>query len=210
MYLIGTPAAWNRPLPVAGASPKQRAMTAIDEKQMLAKAETLIEALPYFQRYAGRSFVVKYGGHAMGDPEAARDFAEDIVLLKAVGINPVVVHGGGPQIGAMLKKLGVESRFVDGLRVTDKATAEVAEMVLSGGINKELVGWIAQAGGKAIGLSGKDGGLVTARKISRTARQPDSEIEQVIDLGFVGEPESVDTTVLNTLSRAGMIPIVAP
>src|SRR5690606_17383305 len=186
------------------------AMTASRDKLMLAKAETLIEALPYFQRYAGRSFVVKYGGHAMGDPEAARDFAEDIVLLKAVGINPVVVHGGGPQIGAMLKKPGVESRFVDGLRVTDKATAEVAEMVLSGGINKELVGWIAQAGGKAIGLSGKDGGLVTARKISRTARQPDSEIEQVIDLGFVGEPETVDITVLDTVSKAGMIPIIAP
>lgn len=185
-------------------------MTAIDEKQMLAKAETLIEALPYFQRYAGRSFVVKYGGHAMGDPEAARDFAEDIVLLKAVGIDPVVVHGGGPQIGAMLKKLGVESRFVDGLRVTDQATADVAEMVLSGAINKELVGWIAQAGGKAIGISGKDGGLVTASKVSRTAIDPDSQIEQAIDLGFVGEPESVDTTVLKTVSKAGMIPIVAP
>lgn len=185
-------------------------MTASQEKQMLAKAETLIEALPYFQRYAGRTFVVKYGGHAMGDPEAARDFAEDIVLLKAVGINPVVVHGGGPQIGAMLKKLGVESRFVDGLRVTDKATAEVAEMVLSGAINKELVSWISQAGGKAIGISGKDGGLVTASKVKRTTRDPDSNIEQVVDLGFVGEPEHVDTTILETASRAGMIPIVAP
>ena len=185
-------------------------MTATDEKQMLIKAETLIEALPYFQRYAGRTFVVKYGGHAMGDPEAARDFAEDIVLLKAVGINPVVVHGGGPQIGAMLKKLGVESRFVDGLRVTDKATAEVAEMVLSGAINKELVGWIAQAGGKAIGISGKDGGLVTASKVERTAKDPDSQIEQAIDLGFVGEPAEVDTTILDTASRAGMIPVVAP
>ena len=185
-------------------------MTATDEKQMLIKAETLIEALPYFQRYAGRTFVVKYGGHAMGDPEAARDFAEDIVLLKAVGINPVVVHGGGPQIGAMLKKLGVESRFVDGLRVTDKATAEVAEMVLSGAINKELVGWIAQAGGKAIGISGKDGGLVTASKVERTTKDPDSQTEEAIDLGFVGEPASVDTTILDTVSKAGMIPIVAP
>ena len=137
----------------------------------LSKAEVLIEALPYFQRYAGRTFVVKYGGHAMGDPEAARDFAEDIVLLKAVGINPVVVHGGGPQIGQMLKRLGVESTFVDGLRVTDEATAKVAEMVLSGAINKELVGWIAAAGGKAIGISGKDGGMVTARKVSRTTRE---------------------------------------
>ncbi len=180
------------------------------DKAMLAKAETLIEALPYFQRYAGRTFVVKYGGHAMGDPEAARDFAEDIVLLKAVGINPVVVHGGGPQIGAMLKKLGVESKFVDGLRVTDKATAEVAEMVLSGAINKELVGWIAQAGGKAIGISGKDGGLVRATKVQRTMKDPDSNIEQAVDLGFVGEPTHVDTSVLETISKAGMIPVVAP
>lgn len=185
-------------------------MSASIDATMLAKAEVLIEALPYFQRYAGRTFVVKYGGHAMGDPEAAKDFAEDIVLLKAVGINPVVVHGGGPQIGAMLKKLGVESTFVDGLRVTDKATAEVAEMVLSGAINKELVGWIAGAGGKAIGLSGKDGGLVTARKVERTTRDPGSNIEQVVDLGFVGEPSHVDTTILDTVVAAGMIPIVAP
>lgn len=176
----------------------------------LAKAETLIEALPYLQRYAGRTFVVKYGGHAMGDPEAARDFAEDVVLLKAVGINPVVVHGGGPQIGAMLKKLGVESTFVDGLRVTDKATAEIAEMVLSGAINKELVGWIAGAGGKALGISGKDGGLVTAAKVRRTTKDPDSAIEQVVDLGFVGEPQSVDISLLETACAAGMIPVIAP
>jgi acetylglutamate kinase len=177
---------------------------------MLAKAETLVEALPYLQRYAGKTFVVKYGGHAMGDPEAARQFAEDVVLLKAVGINPVVVHGGGPQIGAMLKKLGVESKFIDGLRVTDKATAEVAEMVLSGAINKELVGWIAGAGGKALGISGKDGGLVIASKVQRTAKDPDSKIEQAIDLGFVGEPTSVDTTLIETASAAGMIPVIAP
>ena len=174
------------------------------------KAEVLIEALPYFQRYAGRTFVVKYGGHAMGDPKAARDFAEDIVLLKAVGINPVVVHGGGPQIGAMLKKLGVESTFVDGLRVTDKATADVAEMVLSGAINKELVGWIAAAGGRAIGISGKDGKLVTATKVERTTKVPDSNIEQAVDLGFVGEPSHVDTSVIDTIVAAGMIPVIAP
>jgi acetylglutamate kinase len=137
--------------------------------------------------------VVKYGGHAMGDPEAARDFAEDIVLLKAVGINPVVVHGGGPQIGAMLKKLGVESTFRRWPAGDDKATAEVAEMVLSGAINKELVGWIAAAGGKAIGISGKDGGLVTATKVSRTVKDPDSQIEQAVDLGFVGEPTAWST-----------------
>lgn len=181
-----------------------------DDTAMLAKAEVLIEALPYFQRYAGRTFVVKYGGHAMGDPEAARDFAEDIVLLRAVGINPVVVHGGGPQIGAMLRKLGVESTFVDGLRVTDRETAQVAEMVLSGAINKELVGWIAQAGGRAIGVSGKDGGLVTATKVTRTTRDPDSNIEQAVDLGFVGEPAQVDTTLIDTAVAAGMIPVIAP
>ncbi len=177
---------------------------------MLTKAETLVEALPYLQRYAGRTFVVKYGGHAMGDPDLAHDFAQDVVLLKAVGINPVVVHGGGPQIGAMLKKLGVESTFVDGLRVTDKATAEVAEMVLSGAINKEIVRWIAGAGGKAIGISGKDGGLVTAAKVQRTTKDPGSQIEQVVDLGFVGEPKSVDTSVIKTISDAGMIPVIAP
>jgi len=177
---------------------------------MLAKAETLVEALPYLQRYAGQTFVVKYGGHAMGDPELTHDFAEDVVLLKAVGINPVVVHGGGPQIGAMLKKLGVESRFIDGLRVTDKATAEVAEMVLSGAINKEIVGWIGKAGGKALGISGKDGGLVRATKVQRTSRDPDSQIEQVVDLGFVGDPTHVDTSILETACAAGMIPVIAP
>ncbi|MDP9056158.1 MAG: acetylglutamate kinase [Pseudomonadota bacterium] len=177
---------------------------------LLAKAETLVEALPYLQRYAGKTFVVKYGGHAMGDATLARDFAEDVVLLKAVGINPVVVHGGGPQIGAMLKKLGVESRFVDGLRVTDKATAEIAEMVLSGAINKELVSWISRAGGKAIGISGKDGGLITAHKLKRTVRDPDSQIEEALDLGFVGDPEVSDLTVIDTICAAGMIPVIAP
>ena len=180
------------------------------DKSLLAKAEVLVEALPYMQRYAGQIFVVKYGGHAMGDPEAARDFAEDIVLLKAVGINPVVVHGGGPQIGAMLKKLGVESSFIDGLRVTDAETAKVAEMVLSGAINKELVGWIGEAGGRAVGISGKDGNFVRAEKVERTTRDPDSNIERAVDLGFVGEPKHVDRKVIDTLSAAGMIPVVAP
>jgi len=177
---------------------------------MLAKAETLTEALPYLQRYAGKTFVVKYGGHAMGDPELARSFAEDVVLLKAVGINPVVVHGGGPQIGSMLKRLGVESRFVDGLRVTDAETAQIAEMVLAGSINKEIVGWIGQAGGKAVGLSGKDARLVVAEKVGRA--QPDKlqGIERHVDLGFVGEPRHVDRTILDTLSAAGFIPVLAP
>ncbi|MES2055562.1 MAG: acetylglutamate kinase [Pseudomonadota bacterium] len=177
---------------------------------LLAKAETLTEALPYMQRYAGATFVVKYGGHAMGDPELARDFAEDVVLMKAVGINPVVVHGGGPQIGAMLKKLGVESSFVDGLRVTDAQTAQVAEMVLSGAINKELVAWIGQAGGRAVGISGKDASFVRAKKVERTRRDPDSNIERAVDLGFVGEPVSVDRSIIDTLSAAGVIPVVAP
>ena len=167
---------------------------------LLAKAETLTEALPYIQRYAGQTFVVKYGGHAMGDPEAARDFAEDVVLLKAVGINPVVVHGGGPQIGAMLKTQGIESRFVDGLRVTDAATMKTAEMVLSGAINKEIVGWISAAGGRAVGISGKDGRLVTVTKVAHPTD----------DLGFVGEPDDIDTRVIETISKAGMIPVVAP
>ena len=170
----------------------------------------LIEALPYLQRYAGRTFVVKYGGNAMGDPQAARDFAQDVVLLKAVGIDPVVVHGGGPQIGAMLAKLGVETRFVDGLRVTDGSTMEVAEMVLSGAINKQLVGSIAQAGGRALGVSGKDGGLVTARKLTRVSVDPDSAIERAVDLGFVGEPAAVDTSLIETAVAGGLIPVVAP
>ena len=185
-------------------------MTHAPDPAMLAKAETLTEALPYLQRYAGATFVVKYGGHAMGDPELARDFAEDVVLLKAVGINPVVVHGGGPQIGAMLRKLGVESSFVDGLRVTDAETAKVAEMVLSGAINKEIVSWIAAAGGRAVGISGKDGGFVRAAKVARTKRDPDSNIERAVDLGFVGEPEAIDRMVIDTISAAGMIPVIAP
>ena len=182
----------------------------MSERDIHAKAQVLIEALPYLQRYAGRTFVVKYGGNAMGDPDAAREFASDVVLLQAVGIHPVVVHGGGPQIGAMLERLGVETRFVDGLRVTDGETASVAEMVLSGGINKDIVARIAEAGGRAIGISGKDGGLVTARKVQRTARDPESSIERAVDLGFVGEPERIDTALIETARTAGMIPVVAP
>jgi acetylglutamate kinase len=176
---------------------------------MLAKTETLVEALPYLQKYAGATFVVKYGGHAMGDPELARDFAEDVVLLKAVGINPVVVHGGGPQIGSMLKRLGIKSEFVDGLRVTDAATAEVAEMVL-GAINKEIAAWINRAGGTAVGISGKDAHLVTARKVTRTARDPGSAIEREIDLGFVGEPDTVDRRIIDVMTAQNVIPVIAP
>ncbi|MFO1240754.1 MAG: acetylglutamate kinase [Sphingomonadaceae bacterium] len=180
------------------------------DQSALAKAEVLTEALPYMQRYAGATFVVKYGGHAMGDPAAARDFADDVVLLKAVGINPIVVHGGGPQIGAMLKKLGVESTFVGGLRVTDRETAQVAEMVLSGAINKEIVGWITQAGGEAVGLSGKDARLVIAEKVRRQEADPNRGIERNVDLGFVGEPVTVNRAILDTLSASGVIPVIAP
>ena len=185
-------------------------MTAATDLAVALKAATLIEALPYLQRYAGKTFVIKYGGHAMGDTDAAREFARDVVLLKQVGINPVVVHGGGPQIGAMLDKLGVQSSFVDGLRVTDAVTARIAEMVLCGGINKEIVGWIGQAGGRAIGLSGKDGNFVTAHRLRRTKRDPESNIEKVIDLGFVGDPSRVDRSVIDAQVAAGFIPVIAP
>ena len=174
------------------------------------QARLLSEALPFMQKYENKTVVVKYGGHAMGDPEAARDFAEDVVLMKAVGINPVVVHGGGPQIGAMLKRLGVESRFVDGLRVTDAETARIAEMVLAGSINKEIVSWIGQAGGRAVGISGKDGGFVTAEKVGRNTPDRLQGIERHVDLGFVGEPVGVDRRIIDTLSSAGIIPVVAP
>ncbi|MDZ7282391.1 acetylglutamate kinase [Sphingomonas sanguinis] len=177
---------------------------------LLAKAETLTEALPYLQRYAGKTFVVKYGGHAMGDPERQRDFAEDMVLLKAVGINPVVVHGGGPQIGAMLKRLGVESQFVNGLRVTDRETAQIAEMVLAGSINKEIVSWISAAGGRAVGISGKDAGLVIAEKIQGREADPLKGIERHVDLGFVGEPVAVDPRLIESLCADGIIPVIAP
>ena len=176
--------------------------------ELLGKAETLVEALPYLQRYAGQTFVVKYGGHAMGDPARQRDFAQDIVLLRAVGINPVVVHGGGPQIGKMLARLGVESHFVGGLRVTDAETAAVAEMVL-GAINKDIVSWIAEAGGRAVGLSGKDAGLVIAEKVGRDAN-PQIGVERHVDLGFVGEPARVDRRVIDTLLTADIIPVIAP
>jgi acetylglutamate kinase len=176
----------------------------------LAKTETLIEALPYLRKYAGKTFVVKYGGHAMGEDSLAMSFAQDIVLLKKVGIHPVVVHGGGPQIGAMLKRLNIASNFVDGLRVTDAQTAEVAEMVLAGSINKDIVTFINRAGGVAVGISGKDANLVTVKKLTRTKRDPDSNIEQAVDLGFVGEPDVIDTTVLDLLRQSNLIPVVAP
>jgi acetylglutamate kinase len=174
------------------------------------QAETLTKALPHMQRYDQQVVVVKYGGHAMGDPAAAEDFAEDIVLLEQAGVFPIVVHGGGPQIGAMLAKLGIKSEFKAGLRVTDQATVDIVEMVLAGSINKQIVSYISAEGGKAVGLCGKDGDMVLARKISRTEVDPDSNIEKVVDLGFVGEPESVNRRVLDDLLKAEIIPVIAP
>ena len=173
-------------------------------------ARVLSEALPYMQRYDEANIVIKYGGHAMGDEHLAREFARDVVLLEQTAINPVVVHGGGPQIEAMLKRVGVESQYAAGLRITDEKTLEIVEMVLSGLINKQMVGYINAAGGKAIGLSGKDGNMLIARKLTRTVVDPDSHIEKVVDLGLVGEPDKVDVTVLTQILGREIIPVLAP
>tara|TARA_B100001093_G_scaffold465790_1_gene483722 strand:- start:2834 stop:3742 length:909 start_codon:yes stop_codon:yes gene_type:complete len=178
--------------------------------QFLEKAGMLIEALPFMRRYSDKTIVVKFGGHAMGEPEYVSAFASDIALLDQVGARPVVVHGGGPQIGEMLKKLQIESNFVDGLRVTDEATISVVEMVLAGGINKALVAAITMAGGRAVGISGKDGGLIMARKLLAQAKSAESAIEKVVDLGFVGEPSKINTEVLDALGEKNLIPVVAP
>jgi acetylglutamate kinase len=170
----------------------------------------LSEALPYMHLFAGQTFVIKYGGHAMGDEELSQNFARDVALLKQVGINPVIVHGGGPQIGAMLERLQIKSSFVDGLRVTDKETVEIAEMVLSGTLNKKIVTSINAAGGMAIGLSGKDGNLIEAQKLTRTQRDPDSNIERILDLGFVGEPSHINPEILESFEENDVIPVIAP
>jgi acetylglutamate kinase len=185
-------------------------MSASDPVSPVVQARILSEALPYMQRYDEEIIVVKYGGHAMGEEQLARDFARDIVLLEQTAINPIVVHGGGPQIEAMLKKVGVQSQYAAGLRITDAKTLEIVEMVLAGSINKQMVGYINEAGGKAIGLCGKDGNMVVARKLTRTVIDPDSAIEQVIDLGYVGEPDKVDTTVLTQILGRELIPVLAP
>ena len=174
------------------------------------QAAVLASALPFLRRYAGDTIVVKYGGHAMGDPALSEAFGHDVALLKLVGVNPVVVHGGGPQINAMLDRLDIKSTFVEGLRITDAAMVEVVEMVLSGSVNKQVAELINRAGALAIGISGKDGGMIRARKLTRTVRDADSGIERVLDLGFVGEPEHVDTRVLYALSGSGVIPVIAP
>ncbi|MDF1721562.1 MAG: acetylglutamate kinase [Minwuia sp.] len=180
------------------------------DDELMKKAATLQEALPYLKRFAGEVFVVKYGGHAMGDASLSQAFARNIVLLKQVGIHPVIVHGGGPQIGAMLDRLKIQSEFVDGLRVTDRATVDIVEMVLSGSINKQIVTAIQQAGGMAIGLSGKDGGLIQARKLNRSRRDPDSNIERILDLGFVGEPKLINPDIFNAIDLDSVIPVIAP
>ena len=174
------------------------------------QARLLAQALPFMQRYENKTIVVKYGGHAMGDAELGKAFAADIALLKQSGVNPIVVHGGGPQIGAMLSKMGIESKFEAGLRVTDRQTVEIVEMVLAGSINKEIVALINAEGEWAIGLCGKDGNMVFAEKAKKTIVDPDSNIERVLDLGFVGEPVEVDRTLLDLLARSEMIPVIAP
>jgi acetylglutamate kinase len=176
----------------------------------LAQARVLVQALPHMQRYDDEIVVLKYGGHAMGDEQAARDFARDVVLLEQSGVNPVVVHGGGPQIGDMLKRLKIKSEFSAGLRVTDAATVEIVEMVLAGSINKQIVGFINEAGGRAVGLCGKDGNMLLAKKLTRTFADPGSAIEKEVDLGFVGEPAKVDTTVLDQILGRELIPVLAP
>ena len=175
----------------------------------LSKVEFLSEVLPYMHQYNGSSLVIKYGGHAMTDKDMQLSFASDIALLQQVGSKPVVVHGGGPQIEQMLKKLNIKTGFVDGLRVTDKNTVKIVEMVLSGAINKSIVASIMSAGAKAVGISGKDGGLIKAEKIM-SRRDPESAIEKVVDLGFVGKPSNIDNKVLDALMKGGLIPVVAP
>jgi len=178
----------------------------IDQAAAIDQANILMQALPHMLHYDDTIIVVKYGGHAMGDESVARNFARDMVLLEQSGVNPVVVHGGGPQIGAMLGKLGIKSEFADGLRVTDKATVEVVEMVLAGAINKQIVGFINSEGGRAIGLCGKDGNMVTAQKV----RKVEQDGKPAIDLGFVGEPSKVDSTVLEQVLGRELIPVLAP
>ena len=175
-----------------------------------AKAKVLSEALPYMQRYDRKTVVVKYGGHAMGDPSLAADFARDIVLIKQSGVNPVVVHGGGPQIGSLLERLNIKSEFKGGLRVTDRETVEVVEMVLAGSVNKEIVTAINTQGGKAVGISGKDANLMRAKRLERRWRDPGSDIEQIADLGFVGDPVAVDPHIIDVIIHSDLIPVVAP
>lgn len=203
----------ERPAPAKARSvPRARAVSGVAEvlASVHAKAKVLSEALPYMQRYDRKTVVVKYGGHAMGDPALAADFARDIVLIKQAGVNPVVVHGGGPQIGSLLDRLNIRSEFKGGLRVTDRETVEVVEMVLAGSVNKEIVTAINSQGGKAVGISGKDANLMRAKRLERRWRDPSSNIEQIVDLGFVGEPAHVDPHIIDVIINSDLIPVVAP
>ena len=180
------------------------------EAEWLDQAKMLSQALPFMKRYSDKTVVIKYGGHAMGDLELAKLFARDIVLLRQVGLYPIIVHGGGPQIGAMLKRLNVKSEFIDGLRVTDEETMKIAEMVLAGSINKEIVSAINEAGGRAAGLCGKDGNLIKAKKLVRTKRDESSNVERVLDLGLVGEPDVIDPHILKCFEHSDITPVIAP
>jgi acetylglutamate kinase len=180
------------------------------EAEWLDQAKMLSQALPFMKRYSDKTVVIKYGGHAMGDLELAKLFARDIVLLRQVGLYPIIVHGGGPQIGAMLKRLNVKSEFIDGLRVTDEETMKIAEMVLVGSINKEIVSAINEAGGRAAGLCGKDSNLIKAKKLVRTKRDESSNVERVLDLGLVGEPDVIDPHILKCFEHSDITPVIAP
>ncbi|MEQ8665219.1 MAG: acetylglutamate kinase [Rhodospirillales bacterium] len=189
---------------------KKKTMTVKDAEEWLEHAQLLSEALPFMRRNHGKTIVIKYGGHAMGDHDMAKSFARDVALLRQTGCNPIVVHGGGPQIAEMLERLKIKSDFIDGLRVTDEATVEVVEMVLSGAINKNIVHDINEAGGLAVGLSGKDCGLIKADRMRRTKRDPDSNIERILDLGLVGEPRDVDPHLLDFFEKSDITPVIAP
>ncbi len=178
--------------------------------QAIETSRILSEAMPYIQKFVGKTIVIKYGGNAMTDEKLKASFARDIVMMKLIGINPIVVHGGGPQIGNLLEKLQIESHFVNGMRVTDSKTMDVVEMVLGGMVNKEIVGLINSAGGKAIGLTGKDGELLRARKLRVKHKTPDMEAPEIIDIGHVGEVESVNVKVLKMLENSDFIPVIAP
>jgi len=183
---------------------------ALDAQAATQVAHVLTESLPYIRRFAGKTMVIKYGGHAMENDELKNSFARDIVLMKLVGFNPVIVHGGGPQISQLLKRIGKESRFVDGMRVTDSETMDVVEMVLGGLVNKEIVNNVNRHGGRAVGLTGKDGDLIHARKLTITRKSPELEAPEIIDIGHVGEVASIDTAIIKTLIKDDFIPIIAP
>jgi acetylglutamate kinase len=182
----------------------------LNREEAETTAKVISRALPYIQRFAGKTVVIKYGGNAMVDDRLKQSFARDIVLMKAVGINPVVVHGGGPQIGEMLKRLSIESKFVNGMRVTDSKTMDAVEMVLGATINKEIVNLISSAGGRAFGVTGKDGRLIKAKKLVVTQQTPEMSAPEIIDIGQVGEVESVDKTVIDMLLKSDYIPVIAP